>query len=238
MHDKQNNQIDCFRARLAFLGQPESEAIWRDQPPIKFTQKAALARTLFAELDDIGGRQSLRITGAAADKDREETDLENTAHTLARALVIFAHDSRNETLAAKYDMPLSGWRRLRDEQLLEKCRQLQADATAASVHADAQANGVTATAVNILGEAIFDYEQFISAPTVSIGERKSLTARLKTGIRELKALFDQLDGLSLQFRGTPAGDKFVRNWLATAQIIDRGHGPKEDEKKPTPGPTL
>ncbi|HVJ46678.1 MAG TPA: hypothetical protein VM511_09860 [Luteolibacter sp.] len=238
MDDKQNNLIDCFRVRLTFLDDPANTPVWQGNPPIKFTQKAALAKTQLAEIDDVGGRQSLRITGAAADKDREETDLENTAHTMARAIVIFAHDSHNETLAAKYDLPFRAWSRLRDEQLLEKCRQLKTDAAAFSNDEEAQTHGITPAAVKKLSDAIDTYERFISAPTIGISERKALTARLKTELRELKRLFDQLDGLSLQFRGTPEGDKFVRKWLATAQIIDRGHGPKEEDPKPTPGPTL
>lgn len=240
MDDRQNNQIDSFRIRLTFLDDPAHHPVWLNQPPVKFTEKAGLAKLLFAEIEDIGGKQSLRITGVAADKDREESDLENTAHTLARALVIFAHDNHDETLAAKYDLPLRGWSRLRDEQLLEKCRQLRTDAGAATANPEAQATGITPAAVDKLGEAIESYRKFISAPTMSIGERKALTARLKPAIRDLKSLFDQLDGLCLQFHGNPEGDKFVQNWLATARVIDRGHGPKEEDKKDTPpnsGPT-
>jgi len=43
-----------------------------------------------------------------------------------------------------------------------------------------------------------------------------------------------MDDLAIQFRGTPAGDAFVTTWLASGQIVDRGHGPGPDDTPPPP----
>ncbi|MEM7010242.1 MAG: hypothetical protein AAF585_02060, partial [Verrucomicrobiota bacterium] len=189
------------------------------------------ARALTDELADLAARQSAPITGHAIDKDREETDLENEAHQLGRGLVGFAQDQENEALAAKYDLPISSWRAMRDEALLQRARLLESDAgdlVAGPDSAAAEEYGVTATAVADLKEAADDFEALIVAPQDAIADRSALTAALRPKSRETRAKFDELEDFLPQFKGTPTGDEFVAAFLASTQIIDRGHGPSDE----------
>lgn len=232
-----NNRIDAFRARLAVLANPDHTAAWEGIAPLKFTEKATAARSLTAVLVELAGRQTATIVGHAQDKRREEKELEDEAHQLGRAMVNCCKDANDLATAAKYDLQISGWRRLRDEILLNKARLLAADAgtlAAGAAAAHAAGYGITPAAIAKLEKEAADYEGVITAPVNAIGERSTLTAGLLPKSREIAELFDQMDDLAIQFRGTPAGDAFVATWLASGQIIDRGHRPGDDGTPPAP----
>jgi hypothetical protein len=237
MNNTINNRIDTFRARLAVLDEPTAKAIWENKIPQKFTEKATSARSLTGVLVELAGRQTATIVGHAQDKRREEKELEDEAHKLGRALVNYCKDAADLATAAKYDFQISGWRRLRDEVLLNKARLLETDAgllATGSTAAVAAGYGITPAAIAKLTKEADDYEAIITAPVNAIGERSTLTAGLLPKSREIAELFDQMDDLAIQFRGTPKGDTFVANWLASGQIIDRGRGPGTDDTPPEP----
>ena len=235
MDDIIANQLASYRTRLACLDQPGHLAIWQNQPPVIFTAKVEEARTLSAELAGLAARQSAPITGVAADKDREETDLEDEAHKLARAIVRFAKDQDDETLAAKYDLPISSWRGMRDEALIQRARLLETDSgevVAGPDSAAADGYGVTPAAVAALAQEADDYEAIIAAPDDAIADRGALTAALRPKSRQTRAKFDELEDFLPQFRGSPEGDEFVAQYIASTRIIDRGHGPGDDDDEP------
>jgi hypothetical protein len=227
------NRIATCCARLAVLDNPEHTPVWESKAPLKFSEKGATARSKIGILVELAGRQSASIGGHAQDKRREEKELEDEAHKLGSALVSCCQDSDDLATAAKYDFPISGWRRLRDEELLNKARLLATDAGRIASGPDAAAYGITPAAVAKLNKEADDYERVITAPAGAIGERSTFTADLLPKTREISTLFDQMDALAIQFRGTPAGDAFVATWLASGQIIDRGHSHGTDNI-PTP----
>jgi hypothetical protein len=143
-------------------------------------------------------------------------------------------DSGDLTQAAKYDLPLSSWRAMRNEALIQRVRLLEADATAlASGPNLAEANnyGITPATIAQLSREADDYAACIVDPQTSIAQRTELTASLPVLSRAAAALFDQVEDLLPQFSNTPAGAIFVGDYRACTQIIDRGHGP-------TPPPPL
>ncbi len=237
MNNTITNRIASFRARLAVLDNPTHTPVWQTKAPLKFTEKAASARTQTDSLLELAGRQSAAIDGHAQDKRREEKELENEAHKLGRALVSYCTDTADLATAAKYDFQISGWRRLRDEILLNQARLLATDAShlaRGTTAAAAAGYGITPAAIAKLTKEADDYEELITAPVNAIGERSTLTAGLLPKSREIAELLDQMDDLAIQFQGTPRGDAFVATWLASGQIIDRGHGPGTDDAPPSP----
>lgn len=212
MNNVINNRIDNFRARLAVLDTPSNTLLGNGKPPLKFTEKVAAVRSLTATLVELAGRQNAATTGHAQDKRREEKELEDEAHKLGRALVNYCKDTNDLATAAKYDFPISGWRRLRDEVLFNKARLLATDAGGVATGSTATAAagyGITPAAIARLTQEANDYESVITAPVNAIGERSTLTAELLPKTREIAGLFDQLDDIAIQFRGTPEGDAFV-----------------------------
>lgn len=237
MNNVINNRIDTFRARLAVLDTPSNTLIWDGMAPLKFSEKVTSARSLTAILAELAGRQTATTVGHAQDKRREEKELEDEAHKLGRAFVNYCKDTADIATAAKYDFQISGWRRLRDEVLLNKARLLATDAGLIATGSTANAAagyGITPAAIAKLTKEADDYENVITAPVNAIGERSTLTAELLPKSREIAELFDQMDDLAIQFRGSPAGDAFVATWLASGQIIDRGRGPGAEDTPAKP----
>lgn len=238
MKDVLANQIASYRARLACLDKPAHKAIWENQPPLILTTKVGEARALTDALVEASSRQTAPVTGNTAQKRKEEAELENAAYRLARAVVLYATDADDRALAGKYDLPVSSWRRLRDEALIQRARLLEADLEAIVAGADAATAaqyGIDAAAVTALKTEADDYQAQLVAPQQSISERKVLTETLPAQSRVVAAKFDEVGALVLQYETTPAGSAFVTAYKEAAQIIDRGHGPKpEDEEEPPP----
>ncbi len=227
MNDRIANQLASYRTRLDCLDQPNHLAIWQNQFPQAFTTKVAAARSATQILIGAAAEQSAPIIGSAADKRREEKELEDAAYTLARALVACCTDAGDLTQAAKYDLPLSAWRAMRDEVLIQRVNLLESDATAlASGPSSGDANnyGINLAAIAHLRKEADDYAAFLISPQAAISNRSELTASLPLLSRAAAILFDQVEDLLPQFSNTPLGIIFVGNYRASTQIIDRGHG--------------
>ena len=122
MKDEFVNRLAMFQTCLGTLNSPEHKPTWFNQPPIAITTKVGQAVTAVADLEAFLAQYGADITGAAADKRREEQELEVAAYRLGSALAVWFRDHNDETNAAKVDSPLSGWRRLRGQTLLEAAR--------------------------------------------------------------------------------------------------------------------
>lgn len=226
MDNRIANYLATFRSQLASLNRAEHKTVWENQPPLKFTAKAAEAKTLTNELAGLFSLQSAGTTGTTADKAREEKELENEAYKLGRALVSYARDQANETLAAQFDRPISGWTRLADEALLQDARRLHADVDAIVNGTDAlnaAEYGLDADALASLQKETDDFEGHIVAPQEAIANRSVLTDSLYPKSRQVRAKFTELDDFLPQFQVTPEGAAFVAAFQAVTQIIDRGH---------------
>ncbi len=238
MNNKINNQIISYRARIANLDLPAHLAIWMGQPPVVFTAKVAQARRATEALAADSSRQSAATTGTTADKLREEKELEDAAAAFAAALVTYAVDHGDLTLAHKYDGGLHSWRRLRDENLLQRAQLLLSDA-AALLAADGGAAAPAAAEYNItpatlaaLQKETADYAAWIIAPRETIAGRSVLTASLPQQSRAISQLFDQLEALLPQFANTPGGPAFAQSFLASSLVINRSH--RYDPEPATP----
>ena len=240
MNDRIANLIASFRSRLAALDLSAHLTVWQNQPPLAFTAKVAAARAATQTLIDLAARQSAPAPALAAAKRKEEKELEDAAHRLARAVVIFATDTGDIALAGRYDQPLTAWRALRDEVLLQRARLLAKEvaALAAGPQASAAADyGLSAASAAALDAEADDYAALIVAPQDALAARSTLTASLPEQARATSALFDQLEDLLPQFAVTPAGEAFVNAYLAAAPVIARGRGPATEPARATSAET-
>lgn len=229
MNSKINNRLLSFRARLTCLDLPAHTGVWLNKPPLIFTDKVAQARAATETLAADAARQSAPTTGTTADKLREERELEDAAFALAQAVVTWATDHHDLTLAHKYDHTLQAWRRLRDETLLQRARLLHADATTlltanggADV-AEAAKYGLDSNALASLKKETDDYAVWIATPRETIAGRTVLTASLPQQTRALTALFAQLEALLPQFATTPGGPAFAQAFRGSGLVIPHGH---------------
>lgn len=163
------------------------------------------------------------------------------AHPLARALVTWFRDQADGTNAAKVDLQESGWRRLHDQQQVEQgrlVRDLAQAVVAGPKAADAADYGITAAAVTAVNKEVEEYAAVVSAPQVSIADRKSLTEQMRERFNAVEAKFVGLDDMILQFGNTAAGRALIASHQSARIIRDLGAGPgTPPPAPPTPPPT-
>jgi hypothetical protein len=234
------NRLSMFQTPLGTLNSTGHKPTWFNQPPLAVTTKVAQAVTALADLEAFVAQYGADITGAAADKKREEEELEVAAYRLGSALAVWFRDQNDETNAATVDRPLSGWRRLRAQTLLEATRLTRdlAQAVVSGPQAAAAADyGITPAAVTALSGEIDDYAAVITAPQQSIAQHKALTQQARARFNAVEAIFISLDSLILQFASTPAGRALIAAHQASRVVRDLGPGPSPTPTPPPPPPS-
>lgn len=233
MNSELDIRLKAFNRSLGVLALPENVILWKDQPPEIFTVKQGEAVIMAAALSDAAKQQETARTGITAEKDREETELEDAAHILGQALALWFDSNQREDEAARVGYPISSWRQLRDQQLLTRS-QLVIDLADAAVSgpqaADAAKYGVTAAAVASLTKERADYAEIVTAPGVAQAVRKALTRGFRPAFALVERKFGELDALILQFGGTPAGRSMIAAWK-DARLHKGANGPA-----PAPAP--
>lgn len=172
MRDEFTNRIGMFDTTLLNLNTTTNQPVWFQQDPKIFTTKVAAAAQAVVDLRKFCTQQSMDISGAALDKEREGKEAIAVSHRLWRALVTWFRDQADETNATKVDLPESGWRRLRDQQQVDQgrlVRDLAQGVVAGPKAAEAVDYGIAAAAVASVNKEV------VSAPQLSIADRKSLT---------------------------------------------------------------
>lgn len=242
MNDRIVNQLNMARRAFTCLNKTEHSAIWAAVPPLIFGTKVTAAAALLTAAEELAQQQTRSTTGSTEDKAREEKELEDICHMLGGAFATCCLDAGDATAAAPYDIPISSWRALRDEILLQRADDL-ANAIAAAIAADAvttAAYGLDTLSHSQLVKEANDYRAYLVAPDTAIGERAATTRALKSKAKELLAAFEPIDRLILLYKKTPAGEAFVNAYTSSRIIYDRGHGPEEEEEEGgggSPAPT-
>lgn len=237
MKNELTNRLGMFDTSLGNLNTPVHKLIWNGQAPLVFTTKVADAVTAVAGLREFCRKQGIDITGAALDKEREGKEAVVVAHKLARALVTWFRDQADETNAAKVDFPESGWRRLRDQIMVDTgrlVRDLAQGVVAGPDAAEALTYGITAAAVASVNKEVEEYAAVVSAPQVSIADRKGLTEQLRIKFNEVELKFVGLDDMILQFGDGAAGQNFVAAHKAARIVRDLGGGGSSPTPPPAP----
>ena len=236
MKDEFSNRLTMFKTARDLLNLPERKAVWFNQNPTIFTTKVAALDPEILALDNLCQQQGVDITGAAVDKDKEETDVENVAHTLGRLLVQWFRDQGDETNAAKCDLSLSQWQKLRDTTLILKAREIRDLGLPIAATPAGFAYGITSGLVQQLTDEVNEYEEFLTKPQTSIAQRKARTLGLRAEFKKLEAKFASLDDLILAFNSTAPGRSLIAAYKESRIVRDAGHGPKKPAPVTPPAP--
>lgn len=237
MRDEYANRLAMFRTSLSLLNAPERFPVWNAQPPVVFTTKVTAASLAVTELEALIQAQALVSSGATEQKAREEAELEDAAHRLGSSLAIWFRDQGDEASAAQVEQPISAWRRMRHQALLEKARTVRdlTNGVVTGPSATAAVDyGLIAAEVTALTKEINDYAAVITAPQQSIAERKALSLQLRDRFAAVESQFAVLDSLILRFHATPAGQDLIDAYQQARTIRDLGHGPATPPEPPPP----
>ena len=230
------NRQNMHLAVIALLDLPEHQPTWQGKKPVLFTTRTALLRTHVDGLTTLISGQQTDTTGHAADKEREQMELEHCAHEIAQTLADWFEDQGREADAAPISLSLSAWQGLRDVDLIGKARLLHQKLTAA-LATDAAAlvdYGLDATDATLLAKETADFEALVAAPAAAISGRKALTKILRPKFREVSALLAKMDRLVLRFRSDEPGTRFADAWQATRIVRDLGGSASAEPSPVTP----
>jgi hypothetical protein len=227
------NRQNMHLAVLALLADPAYQKTWKNQNPALFTTRATALEAKVNALTTLISGQQTDTTGYAADKEREEAELEECAHEIGEALAAWFEDQGRLADAAPIDLALSSWQSLRDVDLVAKAKLLHGKLTA-TLATDAAAlveYGLDPADATLLAKEIADFEALLAAPAAAISGKKALTQVLRPSFREVNELLGKMDRLVLRFRKTEAGTRFASVWKTARIIRDLGEAA---EKAPTP----
>jgi hypothetical protein len=234
MKDEFTNRLDAFRTTISFLSHPDQKPKWHGVSPLRFAQRTAEAASAVAALAEFCQKQASVITGAAADKAREEKELEDAVHVLGQAVGECCSSLGNEADAAKCAFSKGQWQKMRDAMLLANAREVIriAQAVLGSHPAEAAECGITPAAIAACTKEADDFHAIITAPQQAIAGRKALTSLLRDRFNAVESIFERMDALVDQFP-----DKvFVAAYKAARTIRDLGHGAGGDASQPPSPP--
>ena len=240
MKNEFTNRLGMFNTSLTTLNTEAYKAVWFQKDPKIFTTKVADAGLAVADLAVLCEKQSVVITGSAEDKAREAAEAEDAAHPIARALVQWFRDQRDETNAAKVNFTLSDLRRMRDQDLLAQLNiklALAQNVTGGAQAAQAADYGLTPAKVTALQKEIADFAGIINAPQSNIADRKAMTAQLRARFNAVEEKFAALDDLILNFNTTATAHALVAAYQAARVVRDLGGSPSKPAPAPAPTPT-
>ena len=234
MNDILTNQLNMIGTCLNTANSPEQTPVWDGQPPTDFGPDLLHLETGYAQARAVALLAGSASTGVADAKDSAETELENIAFQMARALAGHYKKTGNLTDRAKVNIRLSGLQKLRDQALLTRSKEIRDLANAAEGEAGAHARGITTARITLLSNAIAAYEGLLNSPRSTIVDRSMHRRDLTTRVAGLLEEIRDLDDLVQQFDTTEAGRRLISAWKQARNIVDAGHGPGETPAPPAP----
>ncbi len=230
-------RLKSFERSLGVLKLPANKLIWENKTPEIFTQKVDEAGAMTATLRAEQSKQETQTSGITSEKDREETELENAAYTLAQALVLFFTDKNQESEAGEIDLTASDWEKLADSQLLNKSQRVIELATplfSSTATAKAAQYGITEAAIQSLTKERADYDKIVNEPSIAASLRAALTKGFGEAFRLVESKFKELDKLIIQFGTTAEGRTMIAAWKDAR--VKKGANADSNEEKPAPTP--
>ena len=204
---------------------PEYRSIWSGNPAI-FQKKVKQAEESVADLESFALQLEATSVGATEKKKREQRELEETAYLYGSTLAIWFQDQGNEQDAAAIDISISEWRRLRNQNLLDKSRfllQLFQQVVDGPDAQDAVEYGISVEGMQRLSREIDDYAEVISAPQQTIANASGLRTQLGDRFNQVESYFESLDRLIHHFDQTSEGRNLISAYQASRIVVDRGH---------------
>jgi hypothetical protein len=215
MDTKQLNKQAMYGAVSKVLS--GNSALWSGNQG--FARQVAALDGVRDAIETLAAAQESVRTGITADKQRITGLLINTTLTVAGALAAWASENNNEEVRAKADFSESDLRKLRDQQIGDRAREVHSLATE---HAAALGEfGVGPLALETLQTRIDAYDAVVGAPRDAQVKTKTVTEAIKEQFALGDAILkERLDKLIEQFRDAHPG--FYSDYQNARAILDRG----------------
>ena len=213
MEVRQTNQVNMFKAVLAYLNQNNS--VWGSMAP--FTAAVTSLNEGIAGIDETAQNQETP-SGDTQDKEAARDALEDVLFLTCQALSVLAHTESDNDLLALVSVAPSTLDKMDAEELSNR---------AAAVLARAQAKQTSLAALHVsqtnvleLDTALQKFNATKTGPRARAAERKAQTQSLASKTRAVSGILrHQIDPMVNLFRRT--NPDFVAGYRAARVIIDR-----------------
>jgi hypothetical protein len=236
MNDTLINHLAMIGASITVAEDPQHKPVWETQPPLDFGTDLTALKLAHTAATGIASQAGVSGGGAADAKDAAETELEDKAFELARALTVHFKKENDLVSRAKVDVTITSIRRLRDEALVSKTTEIRDLGTAAAESPNAVGRGITAAKITALTAAITAFAGLRNSPRGQTVTRSSMLRELETRVADLMEAIRDLDDLVVQFEGTFPGRVFGDAWRQARQIVQAGHRFEPEVPPTTPAP--
>lgn len=236
MNIRLSNQTNMVGACLNVANSKDYQSVWTGKEPADFATDLTRLQTDYGAVTQKAARAEGATGGAGDAKAQAETNLEDAAHILARALANHFKKTNNLDSLGKVDVTKSEIVQLRNQDLVDKTTAIRDLATAAQSETGAAGRGVTPARIATLSTAITAFSKVMNNPRGQIVNRSTLLKEVDTDTADLLEQLNDLDDLVLQFDGTDGGKRFIEAWKHARTIVDSGGG-HSNGGTPTPAPT-
>ena len=223
MNDPLVNRLAMIGATITVANDVQHRTVWENQPPQDFGTGLAALKLAYTAATGIASQAELTGGGAADAKGAAQTELEDKAFEMARALAVHFKKENDLVSRAKVDVTITAIRRLRDEALVSKTTEIRDLGNVAAASPNAAGRGITAARITELTAAIAAFAALRNAPRGQTVTRSSMLRELETRVADLVDAIRDLDDLVVQFERTFPGRVFSDAWSQARQIVDSGH---------------
>ena len=224
MNLRLSNQTTMVGACITVAQSPDYKNVWLGNPPADFATELTQLQTDYGAVMAKAALADGATGGAADAKAAAESNLEDTAYVLARALAYHFKKTGDLNRLGKVDVSKSQIVQLRNQALASKTMEIR-DVGADTVgEPDAAGRGVTAARIAALTAAITSFSSVMSQPRGQIVNRSTLLKEVETDVAALVQKVSDMDDLVLQFDGTAAGQRFIEAWKRARAIVYSGGG--------------
>jgi len=236
MKDEFVEKFSMYARVKSHLRKPAHAGFWLNKEPEAFTTLEAQFETGATDLGAFGEEQSQPTTGVTAGQNLAETALEDAASPLGRALRLCYLAAGQPDQAAIWDLSLTKWRQIQEQELLNKAKALHAAILplTAGANPPGKPYGLTAAKAQALKDLIDDYDAVIGSPGAARSVRKAKTADLRPRTRVVDGYLAGMDDLIPQFGSSDAAKLFVQGYFNARRIGGQGSGGTDT---PPGGPT-
>ena len=230
MNKQDENKLVMMKALLSFL--KLNRAIWENS--VSFTEAVQELENVILGIESIRQSTDVDQSGQVAEKRTLKANLVNKDFEIVSQIFAMACKTKNQVLQGKIGFTKSDLEGQRDGELVSTTNMIIELASA--ILEDLVTYDVTAAELKLLMEIKEKYENSLSAPRLSVTERKANNKKLKELMSSSNTLLnDQLKRLVVRYQST--NPDFYNRYLATSKVVDYGlrhEKPENPEDPATP----
>lgn len=227
MNKQDENKLVMMKALLSFL--KLNRSIWENSVP--FAAAVEELEMLIVEIESLRQSTDVDQSGQVAEKKTLKANLVNKNFEITSQVYAMACKTKDQILQRKIGFSKSDLEGQRDGELVSTTNMVIE--LASSILESLETYDVTAAELELLGEIKERYENSLSAPRLSVTDRKANNGKLKELMSNSTALLnDQLKRMMVRYQST--NPDFYNRFVATSKVVD--YGLRHDKPENPDGP--